>query len=116
VTLVWDDRDDIRELRLAYPYFERSEPLEFPTKGSYADRDARVEQPVEYAWTHSLGEIVSTVAAAGLRIDFLHEFPFLFYQGLPFLEPGEDRTWRLPVHWPGELPLSFSLKATKPVR
>ncbi len=118
VTLVWDDRDDLRELRLAYPYFERTKPLEFPTKGkgSYADRDARVEQPVEYEWPHSLGEIISAVAGAGLRIDFLHEFPFSFYQGLPFLEPHEGDTWRLPAGWPGELPLSFSLKATKPVR
>ena len=113
VTLVWDDTEGTTELRLAYPYFERSEPLEFPTKGSYADRSARVEQPVEYAWTHSLGEIVSAVAGAGLRIEFLHEFPSSFYQGLPFLEQREDRTWWLPGAWRGELPLTFSLKATK---
>lgn len=114
VSLVWDDSEDIEELRLAYPYFERSEPLEFPTKGSYADRSARVEQPVEYAWIHSLGEIVSAIAEAGLRIEFLHEFPFSFYQGLPFLEQREGNTWWLPGAWRGELPLSFSLKATKP--
>ena len=28
----------------------------------------------EYGWQHTLGEIVTVVASAGLRIDFLHEF------------------------------------------
>jgi hypothetical protein len=86
----------------------------FPVRGSYADRTAQVRQPVEYAWSYSLGGVVTALAEAGLRIDALREFPFVFYQALPFLEPAGDGTWRLPTSWPGELPLSFSVKATKP--
>ncbi len=111
----WDDAEDITEFRLRYPYFERSHPLAFSVRGSYADREAQVAQPVEYAWPHSMGEIVTAVAEAGLRIDFLHEFPFLFYPMLPFLEHREGAWW-LPAGQPGELPLSFSMKATKPAR
>jgi len=59
-----------------------------------------------------VGEIVTAIAAAGLRIDFLHEWPFLDWS-LPFLEQHPDRTWRLPASVPGELPLSLSLKATR---
>jgi hypothetical protein len=54
-----------------------------------------------------MGEIVSASACAGLRIDFLQEFPFAFWQTFPFLVEPEPRTWRLPE------PLTFSLAATK---
>jgi hypothetical protein len=60
-----------------------------------------------------MGEIITALAGARLRIDFLHEFPFLFFRSLPFLE-YRDGAWWLPAGWPGELPLSFSLRATKP--
>ena len=76
---------------------------------------ARVETPVEYGWDHSLGEIVTALIGAGLRIDFLHEFDFLRWQ-LDWLVQSPDGRWRLPPDSAGQLPLSFSLKATKPGR
>ena len=104
---------DEPELRLGYPYFPRPEPLAFPVKGSYADPDAEVRQPLEYGWVHSLGEIVSAVAGAGMRVEFLHEFPFVEWP-VPFLVRLDDGTWRLPPDAGGELPLFFSLRATSP--
>jgi SAM-dependent methyltransferase len=101
------------ELRLAYPYWSHDEPLRFEVKGSYADRDAPTQGLVEFGWDHSLGEIVTALAAAGLRIEFLHEFDFLPWP-VDFLVEGEDGRWRLPAGSKGELPLFFSLKATKP--
>lgn len=110
---VFDDDEAATELRLRYHYWPSSEPLEFPTAGSYADPDADVEQPFEYYWQHSMGEIVSALAGAGLRIDFIHEHPFAVWQMYPFLVETEPRTWRLPAPLDGRLPLTFSLKATK---
>ena len=101
------------ELRLAYPYWSHAEPLRFEVKGSYADRDASTEGLVEYGWDHSLGEIVSALIDAGLRIDFLHEFDFVLWS-LDYLVQRDDGRWRLPPGTKGELPLFFSLKATKP--
>jgi SAM-dependent methyltransferase len=110
------DDGDVTEPSLFYPYFPSPEPLVFPTQGSYADPDAKVEQPVEFGWSHSMGEIVTTIAEAGLRIEFLHEFPFSAFRAMPFLVESDDdsRTWRLPEPYDGKLPLMFSLKATKP--
>jgi hypothetical protein len=51
---------------------------------------------------------------AGLRIDFVHEFDFIDWP-VPFLVETDDGRWRLPPGSPGELPLFFSLKATKPL-
>jgi SAM-dependent methyltransferase len=110
-----DDTDDVGpgELRVKYPYFSQPEPLEFPTQGSYADPTAHVEQQVEYSWVHSMGEIVSVLAGAGLRIEFLREYPFVEWP-VSFLERRDDGKFHLPESTEGELPLFFALKATKP--
>jgi SAM-dependent methyltransferase len=113
IAQVFNDDDGVTELKLRYPYFSQAEPLAFRTKGSYADRTARVVQEYEYSWNHGLGEIVSALAGAGLRIEFLHEFPFNEWP-VSFLRPTADGTYRLPAEDDGRLPLSFSLKALKP--
>jgi SAM-dependent methyltransferase len=102
------------ELQLRYPYWEHQEPLTFEVQGSYADRDAATDGLTEHSWNHSLGEIVTALIEAGLRIEFLHEFDFNEWE-LPYLVEGDDRTWRLPGDDDGRLPLFFSLKATKPL-
>ena len=89
------------ELRLAYPYWSHAEPLRFDVKGSYADRSAPTDGLVEYGWDHSLGEIVTALIEAGLRIDFLHEFDFCAWE-LPFLTKSEDGRWRLPPGTAGQ--------------
>ncbi len=102
------------ELRLAYPYWSHAEPLTFDVHGSYADPDAVTDVTlVEHGWDHSLGEIVTGLIDAGLRIDFLHEFDFCEWK-LDFLVEGEDGRWRLPADTKGQLPLFFSIRATKP--
>ncbi len=101
------------ELRLAYPYWEHAEPLVFPVKGSYADPDAEVGDQTEHAWDHGLGEIVTALIDAGLRIEALVEHPFLDWPA-DWLVKAPDDTWRLPADAGGELPLMFSLRATKP--
>jgi SAM-dependent methyltransferase len=107
--------EDVRpgELRLAYPYWEHPEPLTFEVKGSYADRDADVGEHTEHGWDHGLGEIVTALIDAGLRIETLVEHPFLDWEVGFLVDEGANR-WRLPPDAGGELPLMFSLRATKP--
>ena len=103
------------ELRLAYHYWSHAEPLTFDVHGSYADPGAVTEPTlVEHGWDHSLGEIVTALIDAGLRIEFLHELDFCEWK-LDFLVEGEDGRWRLPADTKGQLPLFFSIRATKPV-
>ena len=113
---VFDDDDTATELRLRYHYWPSPEPLAFPNHGSYADPDAPVSEPVEYAWQHSMGEIITSLAAAGLRIEYLHEHPWVPWKMFPFMVETEagSGVWRLPAPDDARLPLLFSLKATKP--
>jgi len=111
--VMWIFDDEEATLKIRYPYFHTDEPLAFPVEGSYVDPKAEVDHDMEYGWTHSLGDIVSVLAEEGLRIDFLHEFPFVDWP-LKFLVEASDGTWVLPPEVQGEVPLFFSLKATKP--
>lgn len=100
------------ELRLASPYWERRDPMTFEVHGSYADPDAPVNALTEYTWNHSLGEIVTALVEAGLTVRLLREHPYCGWK-LDFLVEGPDPLWYLPNDASGELPLSFSLLATK---
>jgi SAM-dependent methyltransferase len=112
ITCIFDDAEGTSELVIKYPYFETGEPLEWKVQGSYADRSAHVAQPVSYEWIHPMADIINALIGAGLRIEFLHEFPYAAWQLLPFMVEGPDGLWRLPR---GEalLPLLFSIRARK---
>ena len=100
---------DSGDMRPAYRYF--CEELFFEgNRPSYAG-SRLIESPV-YEWRHSLGEIISALANAGLRIEFLHEFPFCTYQAYPIMEQGDDGWWRFPSH-NESIPQMFSIRATK---
>jgi SAM-dependent methyltransferase len=100
------------ELRLTDAYFSREGPVRSEFKGSYASPDAETELLMEASWPHGLGEIVTALAQGGLRIEFLHERPFVEWPVEFLVEDGEKRHV-LPRDIKGELPLSFSLLATK---
>ena len=103
------------EFIVRYPYWEHADPISFPVVGSYADPTAEVATKTEHGWDHGLGEIVTALIDAGLRIDTLHEYPFLHWP-VDFLVRTPDGTYRLPPTIEGELPLFFSIMATKPSR
>ena len=104
--------EENQPLRIAYPYFADGRPIVWQTRGTYADRDARVVNDLSYQWIHTLADVVNAVLAARLRLEFLHEFPVSSYPMLPGMTRGEDGWWRLPGAV--RLPLLFSLKATRP--
>jgi SAM-dependent methyltransferase len=108
---VFDDEKDVKELKVRYPYFH-SGPMEFVADGSYADPVAKIPPHKEYEWMHGMGEIITSLCDAGLKIEFLHEFPYLCYAQLPFMEKGKDGNWRLPGS-EESIPFTFSLKASK---
>ncbi|MCL4544570.1 MAG: class I SAM-dependent methyltransferase [Chloroflexi bacterium] len=100
------------EPRLRHPYFSTGAPDAYEVDGSYADWTAHVEHQKAIEWTHTLGEIVSALCTAGLRLEFLHEHPFSFFQAFPSLVQAGDGTWRWPGH-ADRVPLLYSLRARK---
>lgn len=92
-----------RTLRITRPYFHTREPVTEQTPGAEA----------VYVWSYSLGEVVTALAATGLRVETLREHPCAFWRQYPQLVESGDGYWR----WPDsshQLPLLFSLRATRP--
>lgn len=101
--------EDSRSLRVNGPYFHATEPLAEPVGGNLAVAGA---PGAVYIWRYSLGEVVTALARAGLRIERLEEYPLAHYQQFPCLVQGEDGWWRWPTP-ENTLPMLFALAATK---
>lgn len=96
--------------KLAHPYFHDPNPLRSTGAGSYAVPSAPDRYEC-YEWQHGLADVVNAIIKSGLRLDFLHEFPFSTYGCWPFLEQTGPERWRI-RGLSGDLPLMFSLRAT----
>jgi SAM-dependent methyltransferase len=98
-------------------YFHRAEPhaWENDGSGSYADPTATVAAPIQYEWDHPLGEIVTTLLDAGLKVEWLHEFGSLPMRGVdwPCIAANLDGSFGL-RGLRGEFPVAFSLQARRP--
>ncbi|ACU76554.1 Methyltransferase type 12 [Catenulispora acidiphila DSM 44928] len=103
--------DDESGRTVAYDYFDRS-PQVWDEPGTYADFEAPTEKNVSVEFSHGIGEIVSSLIGAGLRLEFLHEFDMTLFQRFRALE-RRDGVYRLPEGTP-RVPLMFSLRAAKP--
>ncbi len=107
-----------RGVRLAGRYLPAPDrPEASEDDGSYADQDAHVEARLCYGWAHGMGEVLTSLAAAGLRLEYLHEFPFSVSPFWPWMERDERRWWWLPDGRGGrraDLPFSYSVLARKP--
>ena len=99
------------ELTVVSSYFDAG-PRLYDEPGSYADPDAETRQNRSVEWQHDLGEVVSALADAGMRIELLHEHDFTVTPRLRFLERDADGLYRMPAHRP-TLPLMYSIRATR---
>lgn len=97
-------------LVLGEPYFAAREPQRFDDGVSYAS-GTRQENTATYQWSHDLGEILTAVLSAGLRIEAFGEHRSMPWRALPGLVPTEHG-FELPPGAP-ECPLMFSLVARR---
>jgi len=106
------DVDNPDDFKMVQSYFTRDAPYVYDVDGSYADSEKKIIPQVDYEWAHDMGEIVSSIAAAGLRIQFLHEFNKCPFQMFPFFKKRDDGYYYYddPVV---QVPLVFSIKAMK---
>jgi hypothetical protein len=120
-----DSRRDDGVLAVELPYFETAAPYLNESDVTYVD-GPKLEQRRNYEWSHGLGEVVTALISAGLRLEFLHEHRDIPWRQLPWMEPSgpgtagadgryqSNRTWRLPEKQRDLVPLMYSILATKP--
>ena len=104
----------------AEDYFQR-EAIVVDEPGTYADPAAQTRHNRSVEWQHTLGDVVSAVAAAGLRLEFLHEFDFTLFEHVQGMVKGSDTSgagggsgtvFRLPDRR-SRVPLLYSLRAAQ---
>ncbi len=123
LSLDLDSKRDDQQMVVGYPYFETPTPNEYVGEYTYVDGPP-LKNTGNFEWNHGLGEIVTALIDAGLRVEFLHEHREMAWQGLPWMVSSEEtaegtrhsrRTaWMLPPEQRDWCPLMFSLKATRP--
>jgi SAM-dependent methyltransferase len=87
--------------RIQGDYF-RKEVWRYADMGDYTDPSVKIEAP-SFEWNWTLGEVVTALCQAGLRLEFLHEFPQYFYSGYTPYDVVDEQV--------ESFPCVFSLKA-----
>ena len=93
-------------LTLHRSYFHSPEPAVLVEDGSYAVPDAVLEHKESREWTHTLGDMVTTLIRAGIQIDFLHEFPAADAHVMPIPQFDSGRARH-------ELPAMYSVRGIR---
>ncbi len=106
-----EDENGNSHLSPTYCYFPEPEGMFYEGGGPSYTGPEIVESP-SYEWQHNFSEILNAIIAAGLKIEYLNEFPVAAWRPFPQMSRSEDGWWRLDkAH--GSIPFMFSLKATK---
>lgn len=117
---MFDDEDETRIPRNEpvfyglHDYFNAPEPLDLDSPGTYASETTDFKHKRTNEWNYDLGRIITLLIKKGLQIEFVHEHDFSCNANWPAMVEIEDGYWSLPKSWP-RMPLSFSIKATKPI-
>jgi SAM-dependent methyltransferase len=98
--------------KIGYNYFNQNNPIIVDDESTYASPDAKVKNKVTYEWFHPMSEIINSLITHGLEIEFLHEFPFGFFQIHPDMQQRDDGYWEFQT-FESSIPMLFSLRAKK---
>jgi SAM-dependent methyltransferase len=99
-------------LVLDLPYFETADPLVWTDSTTYVETDATLSHNTTHSWNHGLGETVTALAEAGLRLTMLVEHDSVPWEALPGRMHRDGAEWRL-TDRPQRLPLTYTLQAVK---
>lgn len=101
------------ELEIRYSYFTPHEGHREAGAVDYADASTPASAESTVQWNHPIGEVVTALTNAGLRIDSLHELDREVLRRWEMMEPTEDGLFRMPSIKPS-LPLMYVLCAHRP--
>ena len=96
--------------KLKYPY-KNTDVIYEEYQGTYANSNANITSK-EYGWNHGLGEVITALTNAGLKIEFLQEFEESPYNSFPEMIPTNRGMFVLKDN-KKLFPLLYAIKATK---
>lgn len=95
---------------MKYGYHQK-EAIYEEYEGTYADANSKMISK-EYGWSHSLGEVITSLSEAGLHIEYLKEHDASPYDIFPNLNKNDEGMYELQNKI---YPLIFEVKAIKKI-
>ncbi|MGJ8667452.1 MAG: class I SAM-dependent methyltransferase [Patiriisocius sp.] len=89
--------------------YQQQEVIYEEQDGTYADGNSKIRSK-EYGWNHGLGEVITCLVKAGLKIEYLNEYEESPYDIFPNLITNKNGMYELDG---GLYPLLFEVKAIK---
>lgn len=99
------------DFKMYYKYFDKG-PYRDDSSGTYTDWEADVKG-ITHQWNYTMSDVINVLIKEGLKIEFLHEFPFTMYDQFPGLMEQNKKGQYVLKNKKMQVPLLFSLKATK---
>ncbi len=100
------------ELTLRADYLAGRGPERRDASRTYTDGPPLAEATVAYEWRHGLGEVVTALTGAGLRVDLVREDPRLPWPRWRSMARDADGWYRLPADRP-RIPLLYAVRALR---
>lgn len=105
---IWMYDDDFDTV--AYRYFNSGEIVE-DVKGTYANRDAKIEYKT-ICWNHSTSEVLNSLIKAGINIEQFNEYDYSPYNCFKHtLQIGTDKF--IIKHLGNKIPMTFAIRGRK---
>lgn len=99
------------DFKIFYKYFDKG-PYIDDSDGTYTDWSTPVKG-LTYEWSHTISNVINALISVGLKIEYLHEFPYTMYDQFPGFMEKNDKGQYVLKNKKIQIPLLFSLKATK---
>jgi SAM-dependent methyltransferase len=112
VVPIGDERADSAGLVLQADYLAGRGPEARDSTRTYTDGPDLTEATTSYEWRHDVGEVLTALTGAGLRVDRLREDRRLPWPRWPSMHQDADGWFALPDDAP-RIPLFYALRATR---
>ena len=99
------------DFKIDYKYFSKGPSVD-DSSGTYTDWDADIRGKT-YIWNHPLSNVINALIKEGLKIEFVHEFPYTMYEQFPGMMQKNKKGQYFFKDKKIQIPLLFSLKARK---
>jgi SAM-dependent methyltransferase len=111
--MMWSLDDTADPPTLRYPYFEHAEAVVFDEPGTYVQTEVVFTHRLSHTWNHGLGEIITALLDAGMRLTALVEHDSVPWEALPGQMVADHAgEWRLSTE-PERLAASYTMQAIK---
>ncbi len=98
------------DFQFYYKYFDKGPYVD--DDGTYVDWKKKVTGET-YLWNHTMGEFTNALIDAGLKIEYIHEFPYTMYEQFEGLMSINKKGQYVLKDKKIQIPLLFSLKASR---